>query len=224
MLEFSNARCKIERARTHIAELERLVSGHIANNPILYEQGPGTRSGDGYVATPGITIPALPRDVSVILGDIIHNARTSLDLLASEMARANGKSDSNVYFPFGRGVEHLDAMISDRRFNRCGAHAVALLKTFKPYTGGNSELRALHDLDIVDKHRSLIPEARIGGLVLDINYKTGGFNINQSSEYYFIFPPDCALSNREIVSECRSLVSLCESIIDAFSALNFPEQ
>jgi hypothetical protein len=40
--------------------------------------------------------------------------------------------------------------------NRCGNDVVKVLKSLQPYKGGNKLLRTIHDMDIADKHQSLI--------------------------------------------------------------------
>ena len=46
-----------------------------------------------------------------IIGDIIHNLRSALDLAATELARKydKDKNDNNVYFPFSISKDDLDA-------------------------------------------------------------------------------------------------------------------
>ena len=44
-----------------------------------------------------------------------------------------------------------------KNFDRAGPDAVRLLRTYRPCTGGNATLRALHDLDVQDKHQAFIP-------------------------------------------------------------------
>jgi hypothetical protein len=144
--KFEAARMKLRRARKHIAELEDLVTKHIAKHPIgikPYHFRSASHPGGRLVT------PPVPPDAPVILGDIIHNTRTSLDLMASEMARKHPKSDSGVHFPFSEDELQLTAQINRKKFDRCGPNAIALLRTLKPYKGGNLKLRALHDLDVL---------------------------------------------------------------------------
>ncbi|GIB53199.1 hypothetical protein VCSRO187_3498 [Vibrio cholerae] len=41
---------------------------------------------------------------------------------------------------------------------------LSILLELQPYTGGNKLLRSLHDLDITDKHKSLVPVAHYAGI------------------------------------------------------------
>lgn len=90
------------------------------------------------------------------LGDAVHNLRAALGLLASELYRINGKSNRNVYFLFASTMADFPIAIKNRNFDKAALDAVALLYTFAPYRWGNELLRAVHDLNIKDKHTALI--------------------------------------------------------------------
>src|SRR5665213_2124187 len=147
---------KIERALKHVAELEAEVESFVASD-VFNIGAPGLNIPGKIIFATHLTIPPVPPVMSAILGDIIHNLRSALDLTACEMANANGQDIEGVYFPFCRSVDGLDEMIKRRKFDRAGPGAVALLRELKPYHGGNAALRAVHDLDVRDKHQSLIP-------------------------------------------------------------------
>ena len=136
--------------------------------------------------------------------------------MASEMARNNGESDEGVYFPFSRTEEELPGMIARRKFDRCGKDAITLLKKLKPFKGGNLELRELHDLDIRDKHTSLIPRAHIK-VSFNPSRVISGEVEKSNSRVIFVFPTDSPLGGREIVSTSKHLVSICEEILNAFA-------
>ena len=93
-----------------------------------------------------------PEELSAIFGDIVHNLRTALDLAASACVRANGKSDKGVFFPFCKEASELDAMIKRRNIDRAHPDVVSYIRSLAPYKGGNIALRAIHDLDVRDKH------------------------------------------------------------------------
>ena len=83
-----------------------------------------------------------------------------LDLMAAELCRAQGESDDGVYFPFAGDEADLDYMVRKRHFDRAGSAAIKLLKETKPYKSGNVALRAIHDLNVQDKHRALLDHRR----------------------------------------------------------------
>jgi hypothetical protein len=69
----------------------------------------------------------------------------------------SGESTKEVKFPFCDSPDKLDFFIKERKLSRAGPEVVALVKSLKPYKGGNTALRAIHDLDIRDKHEALTP-------------------------------------------------------------------
>nr|WP_166179168.1 hypothetical protein [Altererythrobacter segetis] len=229
MAIFSSAHLKLKRARQHITELEVLLDTHLRENPITSEFVPGTGGGpEGWSPTTKITVPPAPELAPAIVGDIIHNARTALDHMASEMARLNNQPDRGVYFPFAENAAGLEEQIKKKNFKRCGAAAVALLRTFKPYKGGNIELRAVHDLDVLDKHRALVPVAGVKpraakafewvGPMIEKRRQLRWIPI-ELVDPQWVFGKDDPLGDRPVIETLKELVDLCEGILEAFAAL-----
>ena len=98
-----------------------------------------------------------PPLIPIMLGDAIHNFRASLDLLITDVARLRGEKGDNLKYPFAGDEAGLDKILKKEGFPRIGSDVVALIKRTKPYKGGHMFLRALHDLDITDKHKHLVP-------------------------------------------------------------------
>ena len=159
---FFSAKLKVERAKDHIRDLSNKIVDYLKSKPfrVVVEQEEGSSN---HLWTLRVKHD-VPRLYAAIIGDIIHNLRASLDLLATELVTESGGNPKNVYFPFGSDEAGLDEMIKKRHIDRAGQKAVDLVKSFKPYKGGNNLLRALHDLDITDKHKSLIPVAHYAGI------------------------------------------------------------
>ena len=138
--------------------------------------------------------------------------------MASEIAKNKTGSDVGVYFPFSQDKKSLRQAIKGKKFSRCGSDAITLLETFSPYKGGNWELRELHDLDIMDKHKSLIPDPK-----LDVNpaidYEKWEYLPGSEFNYQFTFPEESLFKGRELVSGSKGLVDLCEDILDAFASI-----
>jgi hypothetical protein len=159
---FFSVKLKIERAKDHIHELNNKIVDYLKAKPfkVVVEQDSKSQN---HLWTLRVTkdVPCL---FAAIIGDVIHNLRASLDLLATELVLASGENANNVYFPFGSDEAGLEDMIRKRHIDRAGEKIVNIVKSFKPYKGGNTLLRALHDLDITDKHKSLIPVAHYAGI------------------------------------------------------------
>src|SRR6266571_1653305 len=159
MSQFKDSRIKLQRAEKHLAEFEKLMADFLISNPVRW-QGPSIDSKSApekHLITWKVSTDPLSEESGAIFGDVVHNLRTALDLMACELARRNGQSDKSVYFPFCEEAIYLDTMIKEKNFHRAGPKAVTLLKKFAPHKGGNVALRAIHDLDMQDKHRSIVP-------------------------------------------------------------------
>jgi hypothetical protein len=151
---FRSPRLKVKRSRDHIRELGAMLDEYVARKPYSLDVKE-TKDGCDYNI---ISTEEMPLDVPLIIGDAIHNMRSALDILACDLVEMNGGNTKNVYFPFSYDANGLEEEIRRKNFKKAGADAENLLKTkIKPYASGNPLLRALHDLDIEDKHRLVIP-------------------------------------------------------------------
>ena len=186
-----------------------------------------------------------PVDISLILGDAIHNLRTALDLLASELVQLNGQGMEEVYFPFARNAKELDKQIKKKHFDRAGLIAVNLLHKIEPHSEGNKPLRGLHDLDIKDKHQLiLLPVAQFfqinnfllkgprGELATTIIRGLGdGISVSAKPEdkatwdsirYTAVFDNDVpeVFRGQPIIETLKKLSDIVDKIIKAFSNLS----
>lgn len=159
---FYKALLKIARARKHITELHNEVVDYVRSKPykVVIERD---NLSENHLWILRVR-KAVPKNWTVILGDAIHNLRTALDLLACDLVILNGRSPKDVYFPFGEDAESFDEAIKRRHMDRAGDDIVEIVRSLKPYRGGNDQLRAIHDLDIIDKHRTLIPVVHYTGI------------------------------------------------------------
>lgn len=183
-----------------------------------------------------------PPELALILGDAIHNIRTALDLLAADLACLNKMSAKNVYFPFALNDAKLKEQIKIKNFDRAGPKAVKLLHEIGPHHEGNKALRGLHDLDIMDKHRLILPVLHFfgaskvhlsgpdGELVVDIQGAGDGFSITakpeddvrmESLQFAVLFDETApkVFLGKEIFQTLESLVQNVGSIIELFRRL-----
>jgi hypothetical protein len=149
---FDASKLKLERAATHLRELETAITSYFNEKPCavvveLMRLDPPHPPCQAWTAR--IRKPVPPHLASVI-GDVVHNLRTSLDLLACDLVRLKGKSTKKVYFPFCDQSVDLKDAIKKRYMHRAGDDVVRIIESLKPYRGGNAALRAIHDMDISD--------------------------------------------------------------------------
>ena len=103
---FAGARLKIERAHEHVRDAERWINAFIDMNiyRISFEVNPDT--GENFIRFSGTWINP-PGSLSTIIGDAVHNLRTSLDYVATEIRRAGGLDVERGYFPIDDRRESL---------------------------------------------------------------------------------------------------------------------
>ncbi|HXQ53376.1 MAG TPA: hypothetical protein VN802_19950 [Stellaceae bacterium] len=158
---FEASKIKLKRARVHIEALREAILDYLRPHPVVLEVAPGpTPDKKAWVVR---VSNEAPRELAAIAGDAVHNLRSALDLMACELVRLNGKDDKNVRFPFSASEAEFDNALSWRQMDKAAPDVVDLLKSMKPYRGGNEALRGIHDLDILDKHQMLIPTIQYAG-------------------------------------------------------------
>jgi hypothetical protein len=146
---------KVDRAREHLASLLTEVRTYLDSKLYAVEanRDPGSRRLVYSVAS----VRPAPLKLSALLGDTIHNLRSSLDHLAYQLVCVGtGKSpSSHVYFPIAD--DHAKYIEQSRRqLKGVTPAALGTIDALKPYRGGNDELWRLHKLNNIDKHRVLI--------------------------------------------------------------------
>lgn len=163
-----SANLKIKRAANHIADL----------NDVLRERRPfsyilETNAKTGERATFAKRNEPVIYDAALICGDVIHNLRSALDHAYWEIVSPFTKTDrerTRTQFPFSEAETGLGEAVKLRFADRVGDKFFAAMLGLKPYgaPGGNEALHLIHQLNIVDKHRLLIPTGDYKKLSSDI--------------------------------------------------------
>jgi hypothetical protein len=222
---FNDAKIKIRRAKRLLIELTSEVDAYVSSNPLTIESKPVTIDGQTGIYQ-SFLLRGPNEEIAAILGDIIHNLRTALDLSSGELVRSNHGNDNNVYFPFCDTEEDLENRIKQKNFNRAGEKAIALIYSLKPFKGGNTALRAIHDLDVQDKHKALLlTTILMAGPTVSLWNDDGAREISivgdptAPSEFKICFPQSCALAGKEIIPTLHELVQHVDGVVDAFIAV-----
>ena len=148
---------KIERAKSHIDDLQSELTAYFGTGPYAVRRDLDANGKEEHLIIHS-TKP-IPNKVFGIVGDAIHNLRASLDYLAVALARANGATKiGDVYFPFGRDRKAFEASAKEK-IKRLSPDAREMIYALQPYGGGNDFLFALHALDLSDKHQTIVPVA-----------------------------------------------------------------
>ncbi len=154
---------KLGRAKQHLADLDRYHAWYLrdphpykAIREVQVDEADPIRS----VATYRFRmIKPIPAQWSVMAGDILHNLRSALDLLACQLVEANdGTVTDRTEFPIGRSQTAWETGGSGRAILKSiDPDAMTVLCALKPYQGGNDAFWAVHRLNITDKHNLLVP-------------------------------------------------------------------
>lgn len=148
---------KINRATKHIKELVELFRD---NSPFTYFLETNVKTGQR--ATFAKRNESVANDAAIIIGDVIHNLRASIDHAYWDATNAHAKSEEekrSIQFPIASTEKALKESVIPGLPSRVSESFAQALIKLKPYRehGGNQALCAIHDLDIIDKHRLLIP-------------------------------------------------------------------
>lgn len=151
-VRFSGARNKLARAGKHIAELSAEILAF--RNRARLEFVRVEETGEHEVFMLRFSEPE--PDLSMVIGDAFHCLRITLDYLVCQVARERGHSDEYLKFPFAATEENLKKEISKRKeIDQDMAQVILSWNTFGE--GGCPWLYGMHLLDIIDKHRQILP-------------------------------------------------------------------
>src|SRR3954447_22792037 len=100
---FLGPKLKLERAKRHVHELDVALSAYVARNPCVLI-GEGDPKGGGWRVRVSVREPP-PEEAAVIIGDIIHNLRSALDLLVNDLAALAGDHSGRPRFPFWKDAK-----------------------------------------------------------------------------------------------------------------------
>ena len=153
---FDSAKRKVARSGEHFANLEREIQAFIEVDPYrqVVEVDPGNPNQllhkvkliKGFDDTP----------IAELVGDVVSNLRASLDHAIYAVAATQCASPRKAYFPFSKDVTGLENSLSGF-CKDVPSKMYQLLRSFKPYYGGNHLLCALNSLRNADNHSMLTP-------------------------------------------------------------------
>src|SRR3954452_22105232 len=129
-------RLKIERANKHVADLQTRLKEFIASDPYTHFPEDDPKTGDLVyrIAVEPHAAEGL-RDLALIVGDVVHNLRSALDLLACQLVGANsGQPHEDSAFTVWRSER---AFLVGGAGRMIGAHpdAIRVMRHLKPYKG-----------------------------------------------------------------------------------------
>lgn len=156
MLDLRDCYLKLEWAKKHIEDLEKVQATFLGSEP--YKGVPDFDLNENMTFFHLKELPEIPHTISLYVGDAAHNLRTALDYLACALVVHNGHYPGLVYFPIAETAAKYRAE-SAKKTKGMSAEAKKVIDDLRPYADGNDCFYALHQLDIIDKHRLLLTVA-----------------------------------------------------------------
>jgi hypothetical protein len=161
---FEGSKLKIGRSEKHahefLKDVQKFCGTEFMDLSIDFDEGMG-RSGLKFRMKENP-----PVELSMILGDAIHNLRAALDLAFVEFIEAVGiKPTKWSTFRVWESREKMVSTLSNSLFRGVDDVTALFSDHIRNFEGGNELLVALDTLDIDDKHRLLIPTFSVVQLV-----------------------------------------------------------
>jgi hypothetical protein len=149
-----SALAKLKRAKEHLNTLKQAIETFHKSAPF---EAFTEENKDGDLIFRVRIHKAVPEEEwSLLVGDLIHNLRSALDLRVSELVLANGNPVTRDHaFPLANSAQDYQR-VSKGRLVGLTTSQIQVIDSLNPYGGGNTLLYELHALDILDKHRQLI--------------------------------------------------------------------
>ncbi|MER9665576.1 hypothetical protein [Mesorhizobium sp. M0203] len=156
----ASAFSKIERAKTHIQDLNARIEAFFGDNPYEISSHVDSKRCE-EIWEVRLTKP-IPPAIFNIIEDAVHNIRAPLDKMLSAYAVRNGKSPRGVWFPIADTLQQLKKPDSQPRrgIKKLPQQVYPFILKSKPYKRGNPLLWWLHQIDIGDKHWDEIVSVR----------------------------------------------------------------
>jgi hypothetical protein len=102
----------------------------------------------------------IPASFRIRVGRDVHTLRSALDSLACVLATRHSGSEKHTYFPISASKAVFDAD-GEKKMKLLSDEDKDIIRGLEPFNGGNDTLFALHQLDIIDKHRRLSVHATV---------------------------------------------------------------
>ncbi len=155
---FTLAKAKTDWAEVHLEEVDRQLGIFFDRKPYELVSEIEAETGDKvYRVRMRENVSRGTQGISLAAGDVIHNARSALDLIYAALVTANRKTVvESDQFPVSKTPQKFNARLPEIR-SRIGKDAADVIQVIEPYKGGDGNaIWCLHTLDIIDKHRLLL--------------------------------------------------------------------
>ena len=150
-------RLKIERAKKHIRDLDIAIQAFVLDKPYRLEVKPHPVAQIEHTTLYVAEVKPIPDEISLTVGDAIHNSRSALDHLMWQLVESGGGTpDRNTYFPICDSAQQYASAMGNREIQKITAEARNIIESVQPCVTSDQTLWLIHQLDILDKHRLLL--------------------------------------------------------------------
>ena len=155
-----SCRIKLDRAAKHFNDLNAEIDAFKDRQPyravVDEDSEPAVKIYKLHI------VEAIPLKWAGHVGDIIHNTRATLDSLATALVIRGGHTSKKAIDKAKFPICATEAGLSEARVNAffkyAGPSVEKMIRRLQPYREGKGcALWRLHRLDIIDKHRAIIP-------------------------------------------------------------------
>ncbi len=146
---------KLERANCHLEELKADILAFVKREAYRLIRIDDANTGDLVFKIE--VRERVPERWACPIGDCIHNFRAALDHITCQLVALGGEDCTKSQFPiFAKRAAYCSK--SAGYLKGAPQDAIDLIESFQPYHGGDDHpLWVIHRLDILDKHRGIIP-------------------------------------------------------------------
>lgn len=178
---FRQARVKLKRARRHILEVQTASRELPRKSPYQFVVGANQRTGNLQLIF--ISHNPLPLEFSAAVGDAVHALHTIFDYAAVGLTAAPIGKGNPHYAGFPTGEDQTKFLkASQDKMAGAPVEALQIIEALEPYGDDPHSLRALHQLDILDKHKMIVPA--VSAMTID------GMKINVGGKDYILQSTD----------------------------------
>jgi hypothetical protein len=155
MSTYARVLAKYGWTQKHVSDFEAAVENFRRSNPHTIGREDNVETGQVrfYVQQ----VPVIPNELAFMLGDTLHNLRSTLDHLAHALViAAGGTPDKHTSFPICNFSKDYP-VLSRRNVPGLMNHCYTVLDRIQPFKGGwGHKLWQLNNLDVIDKHRLVL--------------------------------------------------------------------
>jgi hypothetical protein len=170
---FRGSRLKVKWANHHIATLKDTLNAFMQTDfyRVRIEEDVELKGSKCDPPVDSVEVEVtqdLPSEIPLIIGDVVHNLRSALDLAMCESVQEfGGTLHRHTHFPIRETRQEVVSAVKKGAVDGVPVDFITfLIECIQPYRGGNDTLYTVHDLAVRDKHRMIIPTFTLSPLIL----------------------------------------------------------